>query len=71
MVSEFKDPVTRCHTNGVERAWKPLKEHWRQKKKVPLHRFDATLQAWLYQYNMRRSGMRYDRIIDAIIHCFH
>ena len=53
------------------RTWKPLKKHFRQKFMVPLDRFDATLQAWLYQYNMKRSGMRQDRIIDALIDCFH
>ena len=35
MVSTFVDRVTGCHTNGVERAWRPLKAHWRQKKTFP------------------------------------
>ena len=71
MVSTFIDRLTGCHTNGVERTWKPLKQHFRERQKVNLDRFDATLQAWLYRYNMERSGMRQDRIIDALIDCFH
>ena len=63
------DPVTRCHTNGVERTWRPMKRHFRGRKTVTLERFDATLQAWLYRYNMQRQGMRQDRVYDAIIDC--
>ena len=39
------------------------------RKIVTLERFDATLQAWLYRYNMQRQGMRQDRVYDAIIDC--
>ena len=63
----FVDPVTRAHTNGIERCWRPLKEVLSQRKGYRIDHFDNILHCWLFEYNLQRRGLRMDQIYDEIL----
>ena len=68
-LSNFVCPITGADTNGVERVWRPLKEEFRAAHHVTLDVFDAHLHCWRHRYQMKRDGMRFDRIYDNILQC--
>ena len=70
MVSNFIDPLTGAHTQGIERVWWDWKQYVREMRCIHQEDIEEHLYSWLFRYNRVQSGVTREQIIDDIFTCW-
>ena len=70
LLSNFVDPITGAHSQGIERAWRDWKQVVSDAKCLDEDHLNDYLYSWIFVHNRKVSGVHVDQIVDDMISCW-